>query len=135
MSVNKSILVGRLGSDPEVRHTAGGTPVANFSVATEERWKDRDSGEQQKRTDWHRIVAWGRLAEICGEHLAKGRQVYVEGRMQTRNWEDRDGNKRSTTEVIASTVQFLDSKSKGPKAQSAEPTPPPMEYSDTDVPY
>ena len=106
MSVNKAILIGRLGSDPEVRYTQGGSAVANFNMATSERYTDK-GGQQQEKTEWHRIVAWGRLGEICGQHLRKGRQVYVEGSIQTREWQDRDGNKRYTTEIKASTVQFL----------------------------
>ena len=105
--INKAILIGRLGSDPEIRYTPSGVAVANFSIATSEEWKDKDTGDKQERTEWHRIVVWRRLAEICGEYLSKGRQVYVEGRIQTRSWEDRDGNKRYTTEIIANDVQFL----------------------------
>ena len=106
MSVNKAILIGRLGSDPEVRYTQGGAAVANFNMATSEQYTDK-SGQRQEKTEWHRIVAWGRLGEICGQHLKKGRQVFVEGNIQTREWQDRDGNKRYTTEIKASTVQFL----------------------------
>jgi single-strand DNA-binding protein len=105
--INKVILIGRLGSDPEVRYTPSGVAVANFNIATSEEWKDKDSGEKRERTEWHRIVAWRRLGEICGEYLSKGRQVYVEGRLQTRDWEDRDGNKRYTTEIVATDIQFL----------------------------
>jgi len=108
--INKVILIGRLGSDPEVRYTPSGVAVANFSVATSEEWKDKDSGEKKERTEWHRIVAWRRLGEICGEYLSKGKQVYVEGRLQTRSWEDRDGNKKYTTEIIANDIQFLGSR-------------------------
>ncbi|MEJ2283120.1 MAG: single-stranded DNA-binding protein [Desulfobacterales bacterium] len=108
--VNKVILIGRLGSDPEVRYTPSGVAVANFSVATSEEWKDKDSGEKKERTEWHRIVAWRRLGEICGEYLSKGRQVYVEGRLQTRSWDDRDGNKKYMTEIVASDIQFLGSR-------------------------
>ena len=108
--INKVILIGRLGSDPEVRYTPSGVAVANFNIATSEEWKDKDSGEKRERTEWHRIVVWRRLGEICGEYLSKGRQVYVEGRLQTRDWEDRDGNKRYTTEIVANDVQFLGSR-------------------------
>ncbi len=108
--INKVILIGRLGSDPEVRYTPSGVAVANFSVATSEEWKNKDTGEKQERTEWHRIVAWRRLGEICGEYLSKGRQVYVEGRIQTRSWDDRDGNKKYTTEIIANDIQFLGSR-------------------------
>ena len=108
--INKAILIGRLGSDPEVRYTPSGVAVANFSVATSEEWKDKDSGEKKERTEWHRIVAWRRLGEICGEYLSKGKQVYVEGRIQTRSWDDRDGNKKYTTEIVANDIQFLGSR-------------------------
>jgi single-strand DNA-binding protein len=108
--INKVILIGRLGSDPEVRYTPSGVAVANFSVATSEEWKNKDTGEKQERTEWHRIVAWRRLGEICGEYLSKGKQIYVEGRIQTRSWDDRDGNKKYTTEIIASDIQFLGSR-------------------------
>ncbi len=105
--VNKVILLGNLGADPEVRYTTSGTAVANFNVATSEEWKDRTSGEKQSRTDWHRVVAFGRLGEICGEFLHKGKQVYLEGRLQTRSWEDKDGNTRYTTEIVAREMQML----------------------------
>lgn len=108
--LNKVMLIGRLGSDPELRYTPDGTAVANFSIATSEEWKDKNTGEKKERTEWHRVVAWRRLGEICGEYLAKGRQVYVEGRIQTRSWEDKDGNKRYTTEIVASDIQFLGAK-------------------------
>lgn len=104
-SVNKVILIGHLGSNPEVRYMPSGQAVANFNVATNENWKDK-TGQDQERTEWHRIVVWGKLAELCKEYLSKGRQVYIEGRLQTREWE-KDGIKRNTTEVIANTVQFL----------------------------
>jgi single-strand DNA-binding protein len=104
--VNKAILIGNLGADPETRFTQAGQPVTNFRIATSERWTGRD-GQAQERTEWHRIVAFGRLAETCRDYLSKGRQVYVEGRIQTRQWEDRDGNKRFTTEIVAQTVRFL----------------------------
>jgi single-strand DNA-binding protein len=109
VSVNKVILIGKLGADPEVRYTAGGSAVANFSIATNERWNDKSTGERQERTEWHRIVAWGRLGEICGEYLSKGKQVYIEGRLQTRSWDDRDGNKRYMTEVVAVSMVMLGS--------------------------
>ncbi len=107
-SVNKVILIGNLGSDPEVRFTTGGQAVANFNIATNENWKDK-GGQDQERTEWHKIVVWGKQAENCGEYLKKGRTVYIEGRLQTREWNDKDGNKRYTTEVVAQTVQFLGS--------------------------
>lgn len=105
--INKVIVVGRLGQDPEVRYTQGGQAVCNFSVATSESWNDKE-GQRQEKTEWHRIVVWGKIAEICSQYLGKGRQVYVEGRLQTRQWDDKDGNKRYTTEIVANTVQFLD---------------------------
>jgi single-strand DNA-binding protein len=116
--INKVILIGRLGSDPEVRYTPSGVAVANFNIATSEEWKDKDSGEKKERTEWHRVVAWRRLGEICGEYLSKGKQVYVEGRLQTRDWEDKDGNKRYTTEIVASDVQFLGARD---SSESARP--------------
>lgn len=110
--VNKAILVGRLGGDPEIRYTANGKAVANFNVATSENWKGQD-GQRQERTEWHRIVTFGKLAEICGEYLAKGKMVYVEGRIQTRQWDDRDGNKRYTTEIVCNEMQMLGGKGEG----------------------
>jgi single-strand DNA-binding protein len=106
MSVNKVILVGNLGKDPELRYTASGTAVANFSLATTERYKDRD-GNNQEKTEWHNIVAWRQLAEICGKYLTKGRQVYIEGKIQSRSYEDRDGNRRYITEIVADQMQML----------------------------
>ena len=104
--VNKAILVGNLGADPEIRYTPSGTAVTNFRIATSETRTNKE-GVKETTTEWHRIVAFGKLAEICGEYLAKGKQVYVEGRLQTRSWEDRDGNKRQTTEIVAGTMQML----------------------------
>lgn len=104
--VNKVIVLGRLGADPEVKNVSANQTVARLSVATSENWTDRD-GQKQERTEWHRIVVWGKLAELCGKYLTKGRQVYVEGRLQTRSWEDQQGQKKYTTEIVASTVQFL----------------------------
>lgn len=108
MSVNKVILIGRLGNNPEIRYTNTGTAVANFNLATSENWNDK-SGQRQERTEWHRVVVWGKLAELCEKYLSKGRQAFVEGRLQTRSWDDKDGNKRYTTEIVASTIQFLGS--------------------------
>ena len=105
--VNKVILIGRLGKDPEIRYFQDGTAVANFSIATSEEWKDKESGEKREKTEWHRIVAFRRLGEICGEYLSKGRQVYISGRLQTREWEDKDGNRRWTTEIVANEMQML----------------------------
>jgi len=111
-SVNKVILVGNVGRDPELRYTQSGQPVASFSIATNERFKDRD-GNWKDRTEWHRIVAWARLAEICGEYLKKGSPVYIEGRIQTRDWEDKEGNKRQTTEIVALSMQMLGRRGEG----------------------
>jgi single-strand DNA-binding protein len=104
--VNKVILIGNLGADPEVRFTPGGQAVANFRIATSESWTDKN-GQKQERTEWHRIVVWGKLAELCGEYLKKGRQCFVEGRLQTREWTDKEGRKQYTTEVVAQNVRFL----------------------------
>ena len=106
MSVNKVILIGRLGRDPESRFTSSGQQVCNFTLATDESFKDR-TGEKQKRTEWHRIVLWGRLAEISQQYLKRGTLVYIEGRLQTRQWDDRSGNKRTTTEIVANVMRIL----------------------------
>ena len=110
--VNKAIIVGRLGKDPELRYTGGGTPVVNMSVATSENYKDKE-GQKQEKTEWHRIVMFGKMAEVCAKYLQKGRQVYLEGRIQTRSWENKDGVKQYTTEIVANAVQFLGSKPEG----------------------
>jgi single-strand DNA-binding protein len=116
MSVNKVILVGRLGRDPETRYTSGGQAVANFTLATDESFKSR-TGERQKRTEWHRIVLWGKLAEIAQQYLKKGMLVYVEGRLQTRQWEDkRDGQKRQTTEIVGNVMRMLTARAEGAAA-------------------
>ena len=107
--INKVILVGNLGQDPEVKYTAGGAAVTTLSLATSESWKDKDTGSDQERTEWHRVVLWRRLAEIAGEYLKKGSKVYIEGQLQTRKWEQ-DGQTRYTTEVIGRDMQFLDSR-------------------------
>lgn len=136
-SVNKAILVGNLGADPELRYTPSGTAVANFSLATREQWTNK-GGEKAERTEWHKIVAWGRLGEICGEYLHKGSQVYIEGRIQTRSWEDREGNKRYTTEIVALTMQMLGSPARAGKAQTEEesfPSEEPISIPDDDIPF
>jgi single-strand DNA-binding protein len=139
--VNKVILIGNLGKDPEVRYTPDGTAVANFSIATSEEWKDKNTGEKKERTEWHRIVAWRKLGEICGQYLSKGRQVYVEGKLQTRSWE-KDGVTRYTTEIIASDVRFLGTKDSanaaGPSANfqnSNMPGPPISQSANDDIPF
>ena len=111
--INKAIIVGNLGADPETRYTAGGTAVTNCNVATSETWHDKTSGEMQERTEWHRIVFFARLAEVAGEYLKKGSKVYVEGRIQTRKWQGQDGQDRYTTEIVANEMQMLDSRGGG----------------------
>ncbi len=106
-SLNKAMLIGYVGADPDVRQTSNGSTVANFSVATTEKWTDKD-GKKQSQTEWHQIVAWGRLAEICGEYVSKGVQVYIEGRIRTNEWEDNNGNKKKTKEIILQRLQLLD---------------------------
>ena len=130
-SVNKVILIGNLGRDPELRYTKSGQAVANFSLATNERWTDKE-GAQQERTEWHRIVAWGKTGELCAQYLAKGRTTYVEGRLQTREYEDKEGIKRYTTEVVAQNVTFLGGRSEGgaPSSGSSDATPP-----DDNIPF
>ena len=122
MSLNKVILVGNLGKDPELRHPASGTAVCNFSLATTDRFKNKQ-GEQQDKTEWHNIVAWTGLAEICGKYLTKGRQVYIEGRIQNRSYDDRDGNKRYISEIVASEMQMLSRSGEQSHAQSGDNGP------------
>ena len=112
-SVNKVILVGRLGKDPELKYTSSGTPFCRFSMATDDSWNDKASGERQERTEWHNVVVWDRLAEICNQYLTKGKLVYIEGSLQTREWDDQDGNKRRTTEVRARDMVMLSSSGDG----------------------
>ena len=135
--VNKVILVGRLGADPEVRYTSSGTAVAKFNLATSENWKDKD-GSKQEKTEWHRVVAFGKLGEICGEYLSKGKQVYVEGKLQTRSWDDKDGNKKYTTEVNINSMVMLGSGSGeggGGKEVSASSEPQSFGSSEDDIPF
>ena len=129
--VNKVILIGNLGADPEIRYTQSGIPVCNFRIATTERWKDKE-GQPQEQTEWHKIVAWRRLAEICGEYLSKGSKVYIEGKLQTRKWQDQNGNDRYTTEVAANEMKMLSPRgtsgnsgvSQGDAYQDLPPEPP-----------
>jgi single-strand DNA-binding protein len=136
--VNKVILVGRLGRDPELRYTQGGQAVANFTVATNESWNNKE-GERQERTEWHRIVAWGKQAEFCSNYLSKGRQVFVEGRIQTREWEDQKGEKRRTTEIVAQTIQGLgprpDGSTGGEPVPRDEDAPPQSAPPEDDIPF
>lgn len=130
-SVNKVILIGRVGQDPEIRYTSGGAPVAHFSVATDESFKDRN-GEQKQHTEWHRIVAWSKLAEICGEYLTKGKLVYIEGSIRSNQWQDQSGNKRTSYEIVARNMQMLGSRADNERAaaaagRSAAPQPQPSE--------
>lgn len=111
--INKVILIGNLGADPEVRYTQNGTAVASFRVATTENYTKKDSGEKVENTEWHKIVAWDRLGQICGEYLSKGSKVYIEGKLQTRKWDDKDGNTRYTTEVVAREMKMLSSRGAG----------------------
>ena len=139
--VNKVILVGNLGANPEMRYTQAGQAVANLRLATTERWTDKN-GQKQEVTEWHRIVVWGKQAEICGQYLTKGRQIYVEGRIRTRQWQDQQGQKRYSTEIVAQTVQMLGPRSdRGPDDVGA--TVPPDEQmgagpgpgNDDDIPF
>ncbi len=144
-SVNKVILVGNLGQDPEVRVTQGGQCVATLNIATNEKWTNKQSGQPEERTEWHRVVVWGKLAELCRDYLSKGRSAYIEGKLQTRKWEDKQGQARYTTEIVAQTIQFLGSgtgagaggkersESTGsPASSSRSDEPPPFE---DDVPF
>jgi len=140
--INKVILVGNLGQDPEVKFTAGGAAVTTLSIATSDSWKDKDSGMDKERTEWHRVVLWRRLAEIAGEYLKKGSKVYIEGQLQTRKWEQ-EGQTRYTTEIIARDIQFLDSRGSANTsnqegaAKSEEPAPdvPDSGIDDDDIPF
>ena len=136
--INKVILIGNLGADPEMRYTPSGTAVATLSLATSRRWKDKD-GSQQDETEWHRVVVWAQSAEFCGNYLAKGSKVYIEGRLQTRKWQDQNGNDKYTTEIIANTVQNLTPRSDGGGGGFQEPPPPPEPFGGAgtgeDVPF
>ena len=146
--INKVILVGNLGNDPDVRYTANGAAVSNISIATSESWKDKESGEQQEKTEWHRVVFFGKLAEIVAEYLKKGSQVYVEGRLQTRKWQDKEGNDRYTTEIVANEMQMLGSRPGGgggnyenqkpaaaPAAEASSAKNPDESFVDDDIPF
>ena len=128
--INKVILIGNLGRDPETRYTQGGSAVTNLNLATTDQWRDRETGEQRDQTEWHRIVCFGRLAEITGQYLRKGSKCYIEGRLQTRQWEDREGQTRYTTEVVARDMQMLDSRGDA----SGDYSPPPRGGGSGDYP-
>lgn len=140
--VNKVILVGNLGRDPEVRYTKSGQAVASFSLATSEKWTGKD-GNKEEKTEWHRIVAWGKLGEICGEYLSKGKQVYIEGRLQTREWEDGEGVKRQTTEVVANNMTMLGQAGSGAASSGSSQGSPGSQgssggtddFEDDDIPF
>lgn len=133
-SVNKVILVGNLGADPEVRYTPSGTAVANFTLATSRSWTNKQ-GEKQQRTEWHRIVAWDKLGEICGEYLSKGKQVYIEGELRTRSWEDRDGIRRWTTEIFATGMQMLGSPDREKASAVEGQAAPEVPVTEDDIPF
>jgi single-strand DNA-binding protein len=139
--VNKVIVVGNLGQDPETRYMPSGSAVTNLRVATNESWKDKQTGEQKDRTEWHSVAMFGRLAEIAAEYLRKGSQVYIEGKLRTRKWQDKDGNDRYTTEIIADEMQMLGGRSGGsaPAMSDSPPASPPPKPSgddfDDDIPF
>lgn len=139
--VNKVILIGNLGANPELRVTSGGTPVTELRLATSRKYKDK-TGKMVDDTQWHRVVVWGKQAELCKEYLAKGRSVYIEGRLQTRQWEDKDGNKRYTTEVVSEQIQFLGGGGRGGSGGGFDDAPPmddnnqvPSDMGDDDIPF
>ncbi len=133
--VNKAIIIGRLGQEPEVKYLPSGGAVTNISVATSESWKDKSSGEKQEKTEWHRVVAFGRVAEIMGEYLHKGSQVFIEGRLQTRKWEDKEGNDRYTTEIVARDMEMLDSRSTENAPQAKPKAPAQARFDSGEPPF
>ena len=148
--VNKVILVGNLGNDPDMKYTASGSAVAKISVATKDSWKDKQTGENQERTEWHRVVFFGRLAEIVGEYLRKGSQIYLEGRLQTNKWQDQNGQDRYTTEIVANEMQMLGSRggeagsrpqgdsgfrTNAPAQQAPAQSKPDNDFADDDIPF
>ena len=145
-SVNKVILIGRLGRDPELKYTASGTPFCRFSMATDDSWTDKGSGERTERTEWHNIVVWDKLAEICNNYLTKGKMVYIEGSLQTREWDDQEGNKRKTTEIRARDMMMLGGpgeggggggsrRPSGPSPGGDSPGPGGSPITDDDIPF
>ncbi|VAX05378.1 Single-stranded DNA-binding protein [hydrothermal vent metagenome] len=147
--INKVILIGNLGKDPEVKYAANGNAIANITLATSESWKDKNTGEQVDKTEWHRVVFFRRLAEIAGEYLKKGSKVYIEGKLQTRKWQDQNGQDRYTTEVVANEMQMLDSRGGGstsfdqsqsqsapaPQRSAPQSQPAPAGDFDDDIPF
>ena len=146
--INKAIIVGNLGNDPEVRYSNNGAAIANITVATSDSWKDKNTGERQERTEWHRIVMFNRLGEIAGEYLKKGSKVYIEGKLQTRKWQDQQGQDRYTTEIVADQMQMLDARTGGDQMsqggqqqgfqggqQQAPQQQPPANDFDSDIPF
>lgn len=142
--INKAIVVGTLGKDPDVKYTTGGSAVVNVSVATNESWKDKNTGETVEKTEWHRIVIFGKLAEIAAQYLRKGQQVYFEGKIQTRKWQDQNGQDRYSTEIVANEMQMLGGKSEGQTQPSASPqqrqtaaqqSAPPVDEGFDDIPF
>ena len=133
--LNKVMVIGRLGADPEMRYTPSGSPVTNFRVAVNRRTRTGESGEQQEETDWFPIVAWQKLGEICAQHLSKGSRVYIEGRLQVRSWEDQSGQKRYTTEIIASDLIMLDSRAGQPASVGADRDTGQLDLDDPEIPF
>ena len=147
--VNKAIILGNVGNDPELKYTANGNAIANISIATSESWKDKQTGQKQEKTEWHKVSAFGRLAEIIGEYVKKGSKVYIEGKIQTRKWQDKNGEDRYTTEIVANELQLLDSRSdtpaqapqqrpqapQAPQAPKTQYAPPPQFDDDPEIPF
>jgi single-strand DNA-binding protein len=133
--INKVILIGRLGKEPELRYTPNGDAVVTLTIATSDEWKDKTSGEKQERVEWHRVVLWRKLAEIAGNYLKKGSQVYIEGKLQTRSWADKDGNKRYTTEIVAQNLQMLDSLPKDVKPEAIQRLMEEDSEKEDDIPF
>lgn len=148
--INKAIIVGNLGKDPESKHTSNGSSVSNFSVATSETWKDKNTGERKEATEWHRVVAFGRTADVVNQYLSKGSKVYVEGKIQTRKWQDKEGNDRYTTEILANNIKMMDGKSESGQSRQQSRAPelvsqgpekpapqqaPVSDFLDDDVPF
>ena len=140
-SLNKAILIGNLGRDPEVRHTTNGKAVANFSIATSETWKDKNTGQKQEKTEWHNLIAFDKLAEIVSQYVKKGSQIYVEGKLQTRKWQDKNGQDRYTTEIVVSELKMLGGKreeksEESPSYQAQKPVVAPGDgFEDPDIPF